>query len=128
MFCQECGKEIADSSAFCAHCGARTANSNNPIPQQPAPAQQGQYIPSYPQQYQHTIDPNEPVNIAIIIVCVLIPIVGIIMGCVYMSDGRKKAGKAYLIASLVTIGVSILVFIICLIIFASLASSVPYYW
>lgn len=28
MYCKNCGKEIADDSKFCQHCGAQTAESN----------------------------------------------------------------------------------------------------
>ncbi len=151
MFCQNCGKEIADNAAMCAQCGAPTpnaANANNtaqPAYQQPVqqyqqpqaqqqyqqPYQQpGQYQQPYQQQYyqqpyQQPVNPDEPANGGIIALAILIPIVGIILGCVNMSDGRKKAGKTYLIAALITIGVYVLIGIIIGIAFAS---SAPYYY
>ena len=136
MFCKYCGKEVDQNATICANCGGEvtplasdgTIPTNKAVPQQPVQPQQGQYIPPYPQQYQHIIDPNEPASVGIIIVCVLIPIIGIIMGCVYMSDGRKRAGKAYLTASLITIGVGILISIITFIVFASLINSAAHYW
>lgn len=127
MFCRECGKEIADNSVFCNYCGAATDNVSNTAAQQPIQPQQGQYIPPYPQQYQHAVDPDEPVSGAIIAVCILLPIIGIILGCVFMSDGRKAAGKTYIIASLISIGISLLIAIIVgIIIVASIPSF--YYW
>lgn len=143
MFCQNCGNQIDDNAVMCAHCGAPTpnaANAQQPVYQQPAqqyqqqgqyqqPAQpyqqQGQYQqPYYQQPYQQPVN-DEPANGGFIALSILIPIVGIIFGCVSMSDGKKRAGKAYLIAALAAIGAYLLIGII---IGIAVAASNPFYY
>ena len=60
MFCSNCGKSIDDKAAVCIHCGAPTRNfsANGKAP----------------------VDPNEPADKLMIIVSVILPIVGIILG------------------------------------------------
>ncbi len=138
MFCQNCGKQIEDNAVMCAHCGAPTPNAANtqqpvyqqPVQQQPVYPQQGQYQQPYQQQYyqqpyQQPINPDEPANGGLIALAILIPIVGIILGCVSMSDGKKKAGKTYLIAALIAIGAYLLIGII---IGIAIAASNPFYY
>ena len=72
MFCVNCGKQIADGSAFCDQCGAAQAPAQQPTPQPAAPVQQPNYQqPVYQQQpayqqpaydpYDHTaeFDPKD---------------------------------------------------------------------
>ena len=79
MFCSNCGNEIDDKAAVCVHCGAPTKNftSNGKSP----------------------VDPNEPPNTGYIVLSVLVPMFGIILGAIEKGNGRQRAGKAYLTAA-----------------------------
>ncbi len=76
MFCSNCGKSIDDKAAVCIHCGAPTRNfsANGKAP----------------------VDPNEPADKLMIIVSVILPIVGIILGIMEKNNGKIRAGSAYL--------------------------------
>lgn len=136
MFCQYCGKEVEQGSTSCSGCGAQlnnpmynTAQNAAPIPpQQPTPYppqgmpnQMSPHQGYYPQGcYQKPpVDPDAPANVGFIILSVFFPIIGIILGAVKFSDGAKREGKAYLIAALVTIGVSVVLTILCFSMFFS---------
>lgn len=82
MFCKKCGAEIMDEAVICVKCGTPTNNYAN--------VQQAAGTPS--------ADANAPANVVLVILSVLFPIVGFIMGAVNLSNGKKRSGKAYLIA------------------------------
>ncbi|MBR4628513.1 MAG: hypothetical protein IKO47_12630 [Ruminococcus sp.] len=44
---------------------------------------------------------EDKVNVGLMILAVLIPIAGIIMGIVNLSKGKKKSGTAYLVAGII---------------------------
>ena len=71
MFCKNCGKEIHDEAVMCVHCGASTGHTAKP-------------------------GENEPASGGIIALSILIPICGIILGCINISNEKKRAGKTYL--------------------------------
>ena len=130
MFCSSCGKEINNEAVVCPYCGAQTANAQQ-IPQQPnynvqqnygAP-QQNPYMNQYPQQNQ-----VDETNVGIVVLSVLFPIVGIILGAVNMSNGKKKSGKAYLMAGIISAAVCVVLGIILGIIAANTAHSYIRYW
>lgn len=114
MFCKSCGKEINDQAVVCPYCGVQTGVVQQ-IPQQPtygaqqnySAPQQNPYMNQYPQHNE--IDET---NVGIVVLAVLFPIVGIILGAVNMSNGKKKSGKAYLMAGIISFAVSILITII----------------
>ena len=134
MFCKYCGKEVEQNALICANCGGEvtplasdgTIPADPPAPQQPMLPQQGApngypppygyYPPPYPPQPYYPppryVDPNAPANGGLIALSIIIPLVGIILGLVKISDGEKRAGKAYLIAGLVTMGINILLVIL----------------
>ena len=81
MYCTNCGASIDNSSVVCIHCGAATG------------------IGMHMQQtYKAPVDPDEKANGGFIALALFIPIVGIILGAVESSNGKKRAGKAYIIA------------------------------
>lgn len=130
MFCSSCGKEINDQAVVCPYCGAQTANAQQ-IPQQPnynvqqnygAP-QQNPYMNQYPQQNQ-----VDETNVGIVVLSVLFPIVGTILGAVNMSNGNKKSGKAYLMAGIISTAVCVVIGIILRIVAANTAHSYIRYW
>lgn len=121
MFCKSCGKEINDQAVVCPHCGVQTGVVQQ-IPQQVNYGGQQNYTAPqqnpYPNQYPQQNEVDE-VNVGLVVLSVLIPIVGIILGAVNSSNGKKKSGKAYLTAGIIAIAVEIVVGIIVGIAFAS---------
>lgn len=126
MFCSHCGKEINDQAVVCPHCGVQTQNAQQipqQIPQQVnyggqqnyGTPQQNQYMNQYPQQ---PVDADET-NVGIVVLSVLFPIVGIILGAMNMSNGKKKSGKAYLMAGIIAVAVEVVIGIIIGVVIAS---------
>ena len=87
MFCSNCGSTIDDNAAVCIHCGAVTARGMSM-------GVGGVKAP---------VDPNEPANGGFIVLSLLIPLVGIILGAIESSNGKKRAGKAYIISAVASI-------------------------
>lgn len=86
MFCKKCGSEMPDNSEFCAKCGAKADKSE-------------QYFVNV-SAAKTPID--DTVSAGLVILSILIPLVGIIMGFVFHSEGRKHAGKTYIIVAIVS--------------------------
>lgn len=121
MFCSSCGKEINDQAVVCPYCGAQTINAQK-IPQQTnygaqqnyAAPQQNPYMNQYPQPVE-----ADETNVGIVVLSFLFPIIGIILGAVNLSNGKKKSGKAYLMAGVIAFAIELVVSIILIIIFTS---------
>jgi hypothetical protein len=84
MICWKCGSTIDDRAAVCVHCGAAT-------PLGMSISQGVQKAPG---------DPNEPANVGFIVLSIFVPMFGIIFGAVESGNGKKRAGKAYLISGI----------------------------
>ena len=86
MKCSQCGHENLSQAKFCAKCGAPiTAAAAEPTPSVPATAASGAV--------------SKELKIGIIVGTVLIPLLGIIMGLIYMNDPnpeKKAVGKLWL--------------------------------
>ena len=84
MICTNCGSAIDDRAAVCIHCGAATpiGMSMNQGAQKPLG------------------DPNEPAKGGMIFLSALIPLFGLIYGAVESSNGKKRAGKGYIIGAI----------------------------
>lgn len=84
----------------------------NPAMQQ-RPQFHGQVPPPpyfYNNMPQYYFDPAEqPPEIALVVLSVIIPIAGLIIGCICLSNNEKRAGRAYLIAAGVRFGISLLI-------------------
>jgi uncharacterized membrane protein YvbJ len=93
MYCKNCGRQIDDNADVCLGCGVYTDKGR---------AMAGRAVN---QQNQNMEDVSTN---ALDIVSFLIPIAGVILGIVYMSTGRPKAGKRYLTIGLVTWGIAFL--------------------
>lgn len=81
MFCSKCGKTIPDDSVFCPECGASIGE------------QQASVTESAGKEVSNEM------NIAIIVASIFIPLVGLIMGIIYMNDKdikKQKTGKVWL--------------------------------
>lgn len=82
MFCTKCGKAIPDDSVFCPECGTSLAEK----------------------KASHAIEPasegvSNGMKIGMIVGSIFIPLLGIIMGVLYMKDkdpAKQKAGKVWL--------------------------------
>ncbi|MEJ2200423.1 MAG: zinc-ribbon domain-containing protein [Desulfuromonadaceae bacterium] len=85
MFCSKCGKQIPDDSTFCPFCGNSTAYQD-PVKIQESLSQPTQEV-------------SLVLNVGIVIATMFIPLVGLIMGLIYIkkpSPAKKKAGKVWL--------------------------------
>lgn len=88
MFCSKCGKQIPDDSVFCPECGQSLS--------QAAPSPSPGATPSAPAP---SVEVSPGLNIGIIVGSILIPLIGIVMGLIYMKDpdaAKQKAGKIWL--------------------------------
>lgn len=101
MFCKSCGKEINDQAVVCPYCGVQTG-AVQIIPQQP----------NYGNQQPNAQNNADETNVGLVIVSIIIPLVGIILGAVNISNGKKKSGKAYLLAGIIAVAVQTLLGII----------------
>ncbi len=79
MLCKKCKSQIADGAYSCPYCGE---------------SQNNMYSGYEPIE-------EEKANVGFIVLSVFFPIVGIILGCVDISKGKKRSGKAYIIAGVV---------------------------
>lgn len=74
MYCQNCGKQIADNSTFCPYCGTNQKTTTKVTPtKQETPKKDTPYTkPTYPQ------NPKKPLPIAIIVGAIAIAIAAIV--------------------------------------------------
>jgi hypothetical protein len=87
MRCPKCGQENPAEAKFCGKCATRLAAAEPPI--HPGP--------SGPMAIDG--DVSQGLKIGIIVGTVIIPLLGIIMGLIYMNDPsptKKAAGKTWL--------------------------------
>lgn len=80
MYCQKCGKEVADDLQVCSNCGGKMM----PVPSKP---------PS-PDPKQSFTPKKEPGIGALGIVCFLFPIVGLVLFLIWRQTQRGKANGA----------------------------------
>ena len=83
MYCNKCGKEIPDESVFCPECGAKVEKLPPPAVGTCPPAE----------------EVSSGMNIGIIVASLFVPLVGIVMGIIYMRDPnpkKKAAGNTWL--------------------------------
>ena len=92
MYCPKCGNQVDEGSKFCMTCGAQIDNA--------APTASGEDKPLIYAQQPIPQPPAEPVeengsNIFAILACCLciIPLLGIIFGCLGLSKAKKLGGK-----------------------------------
>lgn len=109
MYCTKCGREISDNSANCTYCGAPTSDTtdwgSNSNQYQNVNYQSGPYI-------QEDTSPLSLGNYMVMLLITMIPVVNIIMLCVWSfgSDSnvnKRNFARAYLIFTLITIVISI---------------------
>ena len=81
MHCPKCGQENPDEAKFCGKCATRLSSSSGSV----GPGPSGEV--------------SQGLNAGIIIGTVFMPLLGIIMGLIYMNDpspAKKAAGKIWL--------------------------------
>ena len=91
-YCSYCGKEVNTEAVVCIHCGCAIKKADS----QPS------------QNYC-----KDKADTALIVLCVLFPIIGLILWAVNHQDSPKAAaayGKASLIAISVELGLAILIY------------------
>lgn len=88
MFCPKCGTENPDEAKFCGSCGATMAVKKTEVTSSIKDTQAATQIVS------------QEMKVIMIIASIIIPLVGVIMGLIYMADpspAKKAAGKTWLI-------------------------------
>lgn len=78
MYCKKCGNEISDEAVICPKCGYSKGNYGREI------------------QKEIKLKTYEPANGILLFLTFIIPIVGLILGIVDISRGKKASGKLYL--------------------------------
>lgn len=79
MFCQKCGKEIMDEAVICPHCGCATG------------VRPKAEVPKTPYK----------LSIGLVMLCTFLPVVGIIMGIVELSNNdHSPKGTAIIVQSI----------------------------
>ena len=94
MYCNHCGKEINDNAVECPYCGGDTKNTHN-----------NDYGTPY-------VSDNGGIGWGLLGCC--IPLAGLILFIVW-KDTKPKTAKAAGIGALVSVGISILFYIIMIV-------------
>ncbi len=92
----------------CPHCAASISESDERCPYCDSYIDHGRYnraVPPAQEQKLRNLVGEDKVNPFLMIIA-FIPMIGIILGAVFMSNGYKKSGKAYLIAGIVGFAIS----------------------
>lgn len=105
MYCTKCGSMINDGQPCCPFC-----KTPNPAVQPktqfhgqvPPPYFYNNIAPYYPDPY------SVPPETALVVLSVIIPIAGLIIGLICLGNNEKRAGRAYLIAAGISTGVRLL--------------------
>lgn len=92
MYCNNCGKEIDDYAVACPHCGAATKNTVTPNEQ--------------------PLDDNGGLGWGLLGCC--IPLAGLILFLIW-KDTKPRTAKAAGIGALVSVGISVVYYIIIMI-------------
>ena len=100
MFCPECGAQAPDDARFCGECGQAISQAP-PLRSAAAGPVHAEVVDL--EVRQGTV--SDALKWGIVAASVLIPLVGIIMGIVYLASGdseeKKSTGRLWLIAGLV---------------------------
>ena len=96
MYCKNCGKQIDNDSIVCEFCGYKTGITlqQNYENQQHSPYTD--FTCPLPKVENNTVE-DDKVNAGLCILAVLVPFAGIVLGSVFMNQGKRKSGKVYLI-------------------------------
>jgi uncharacterized membrane protein YvbJ len=92
MFCPSCGQSNPDEAKFCGKCGGAVTAT---VPKTP-------HVMSEPVKDTGVVSPG--MKTGMIIASIVLPLLGIIMGIIYLMDAnpeKKAAGKLWLIIGIV---------------------------
>ena len=90
MYCPKCGAENVEEAKFCGSCGNALALRKEPLQSSVGPASESKAVSS-------------ELKIGVIIGTIIIPLIGLIMGGMYIndnSDEKKKVGRLWLFTGL----------------------------
>jgi uncharacterized membrane protein YvbJ len=97
MYCPKCGAENLDEAKFCGKCGfVMPAPGSQAASYQPTPTYAAAPAPAPGQSV------SQGLKVGISIASVFIPLIGIIMGIIFVVDAnpeKKATGKLWLIVS-----------------------------
>ena len=109
MYCINCGSMMNDDQQFCSFCKA-------PNPKYYGASQfHGQVMP---RQYNNLSPPfsdpaEQPADVGLVVLSAVIPIAGLIIGCICLGNNETRAGWTYLLAA----GISFAVFLLLIFVF-----------
>ena len=66
MFCSKCGSEIMDEAVICPNCGCSTENFHQ--------------------------KKDDKVSAIVVLLTIIVPLVGFIMGIIYLGQGKRAGG------------------------------------
>lgn len=89
MFCSKCGKEVKETENFCPNCGTRIIDPDKVVTSQNAGYQT---INDTTSRVVNAVNnPTDVPTTGLLILSFIIPIVGIILYCLWSTDFPKKA-------------------------------------
>lgn len=98
MFCPSCGQSNPDEAKFCGKCGGAAAAATAPH----ADPARASHVMGEPVKDTGVVTPG--MKTGMIIASIVLPLIGIIMGIVYLMDPnpeKKQAGKLWLIIGII---------------------------
>lgn len=107
MFCRTCGKEILDDTVICLNCGCLTGvqpptgqlNFEQKVDPNSAPNNPNT-TQTFPQNMSS--EPDE-VKQGLVVLSVLFPPAGFILGFIHKDVGKVKSGKMYIKIAVITL-------------------------
>ena len=128
MYCKYCGKEIDDNNRWCNYCGKATGHGSDIDDHQSKPDYEFDSADDYRDaSYDSTpaggapmsdaavkqeMSKNGPPTAAMIVLCILFPLEGVVLGITWFYQGNKRAGKVYIILSLILLVATLLLTVI----------------
>jgi hypothetical protein len=113
MTCKHCGASISENEEKCPYCDSYIDH----------PARNSSYNNGYPQNRQgfRVQGPDEP-QAMFIVISLMIPLLGIILGVINISGGHPKSGKLYII-----LGAASMIFLFgCTFLFPMMFALIPF--
>lgn len=104
MICKHCGAEIQAGEQICSYCDCKVEPEVQQFEQPNKTALPEDYFRTAYSSDSNNSNSDDKINPGLLIMSLLIPIAGIVLGISHLSSGKKKAGIIYLALG----GVSIL--------------------
>lgn len=107
MFCSKCGAENPDNAKFCGSCGAVIAVAET--------SPKGAPAKPHPGADEAKPSVSLALKIGISLASLIVPLIGIIMGILYLRDAedseKRSAGKLWLTIGIIMMLINIMVMI-----------------